>query len=225
MGQSVLLDVRGPNGRPSFLHSVFVIRVLHFFTIALSLYTVAHIYSSISHDSIITETTKCTYCRKSISIKVSSSILVILYHSQESSVCLLRRRGVLSAPAGKTAAKRMRAPRLEHDEGEQSICVCSVICRNDWGLSVGTVAGGFVAPGCIRLKRTVYLHWPHPEIPLCGCVACCTDDHVLETAVQSDPKEDGGRLDVVFFFYCSFSQLTLSPPPPSVTQRNVPSLS
>ena len=51
----------------------FVNNVIQFFVLGLSLYSIALIYTSISHDTIIKHTVKCKYCRKSISEKVSVS--------------------------------------------------------------------------------------------------------------------------------------------------------
>jgi len=53
----------------SFLNNVF-----NFLAIGLSLYTIALIYARVSHDSIIKQTVKCKYCRKSISPKAKRCI-------------------------------------------------------------------------------------------------------------------------------------------------------
>jgi len=52
----------------------FVDNVLSFFAIGLALYTIAQIYSWVSHDNIIKHTVKCKYCRKSISEKVCAGL-------------------------------------------------------------------------------------------------------------------------------------------------------
>jgi large conductance mechanosensitive channel len=46
-------------------------KIINFFAIALALYFIAHVYSNLTHDSIITKTAKCGYCRKAISLTVS----------------------------------------------------------------------------------------------------------------------------------------------------------
>lgn len=54
------------------VYSIFIYQVVSFVMIGFSLYGLAHIYQFISHDPIIKHTTKCKYCRQSISEKVSS---------------------------------------------------------------------------------------------------------------------------------------------------------
>ena len=56
--------------KPPSLVRLFLTHMLHFFTVAMALYFIAEVYSKVSRDSLITETMKCKYCRKSISRKV-----------------------------------------------------------------------------------------------------------------------------------------------------------
>ncbi|KAJ9604377.1 hypothetical protein H2200_011211 [Cladophialophora chaetospira] len=58
------------NGRGSS----FLNNVINFFALGFSLYAIALIYSSVSHDSIIKKTVKCKYCRKSISPKAKRCV-------------------------------------------------------------------------------------------------------------------------------------------------------
>lgn len=52
------------------LDSAFIDNAISFFGIGLALYTIAQVYSWISHDNIVKHSVKCKYCRKSISEKV-----------------------------------------------------------------------------------------------------------------------------------------------------------
>lgn len=49
----------------------FIDKVLNLLGVGLALYFVANVYAWVSHDSIIKQTVKCKYCRKSIGNKVS----------------------------------------------------------------------------------------------------------------------------------------------------------
>lgn len=50
--------------------SAFLDKVLNFLGVGLALYTLANVYGWVSKDSIIHQTVKCKYCRKTISDKV-----------------------------------------------------------------------------------------------------------------------------------------------------------
>ena len=101
---------------------LFIESVTHFFVVALALYTLAQVYSRASHESIITKTAKCKYCRKAISVKAQRC----------GSLFLCQLSPLLSdgfpqhfAPAGRTAVKMLpmvvvdqqkRAPRSSSRE-------------------------------------------------------------------------------------------------------------
>jgi hypothetical protein len=53
--------------------SLLADRMLSFLGLGLVLYAIASTYGLVTHDSIITHTTKCGYCRKSVSVKVRLS--------------------------------------------------------------------------------------------------------------------------------------------------------
>jgi hypothetical protein len=53
----------------------FLNKVISFFGIGLTLYTVGQVYTYFSEDVVIKRTVKCRYCRKWISSKVRSHVL------------------------------------------------------------------------------------------------------------------------------------------------------
>jgi large conductance mechanosensitive channel len=61
------------------VYSLFISNIIRFFAVALALYLIAQGYSKVSHDSIITKTTKCGYCCKFISLKVRQSMCLVSY--------------------------------------------------------------------------------------------------------------------------------------------------
>lgn len=52
------------------IYSLFIEQVVTFFGIGLSLYLLAQLYGTMSHDNIIKRTIKCRYCKKWCSEKV-----------------------------------------------------------------------------------------------------------------------------------------------------------
>jgi hypothetical protein len=61
-----------------FRNSVFINKILNFLGVGLALYAVASTYEWASNDSIIKHTVKCKYCRKRISVKVHSLLILDL---------------------------------------------------------------------------------------------------------------------------------------------------
>ena len=67
MGECIFFD---PWPRLKTPISVFLDKMFTFFSLGLVLYGIAQLYGFLSKDSIIKNTVKCPYCRKSISEKV-----------------------------------------------------------------------------------------------------------------------------------------------------------
>jgi len=63
------IEQAADDGAVTLSYGLFITHVIHFFAVAFALYTIAQVYSKVSHDSIITKTTRCGYCRKYISMK------------------------------------------------------------------------------------------------------------------------------------------------------------
>jgi len=63
------LQQAADDGAVALAYGLFITHTIHFLTVAAALYFIAQLYSAVSHDSIITETVKCRYCRKLISRK------------------------------------------------------------------------------------------------------------------------------------------------------------
>jgi len=57
------------DGAVTLAYGLFIMNLVRFFAVAFVLYLLAQSYSSFSKSSIILHTTKCTYCRKEISVK------------------------------------------------------------------------------------------------------------------------------------------------------------
>jgi large conductance mechanosensitive channel len=50
--------------------SLLIDRIILFLGLGLVLYGIASFYGLVTNDSIISHTTKCAYCRKTVSVKV-----------------------------------------------------------------------------------------------------------------------------------------------------------
>jgi hypothetical protein len=94
---------------PPSLVRLFLTHTLHFFTVAMALYFIAEVYSKVSRDSLITETMKCKYCRKSISRKVGDEACTFVFYLYLV-VTVSRPRDALSAAVGKTGVKTLTTP-------------------------------------------------------------------------------------------------------------------
>ena len=55
-------------------YGAFINKFLNFLGVAVSLFVVARIYSSVSHENIVKRQVKCKYCRKYISEKAKRCI-------------------------------------------------------------------------------------------------------------------------------------------------------
>ncbi|KAJ7591149.1 putative large-conductance mechanosensitive channel [Mycena floridula] len=62
------LQQASDDGAVTMAYGLFIMHLVRFFFIALTLYAVAQIYSAVSHENIINKTQKCVYCRKPISL-------------------------------------------------------------------------------------------------------------------------------------------------------------
>jgi len=61
------LQQAADDGAVTLAYGLFVMQLIRFFAVAITLYLLAQLYSTVAKDSIITRTTKCKYCRKAIS--------------------------------------------------------------------------------------------------------------------------------------------------------------
>jgi large conductance mechanosensitive channel len=61
------------DGAVVMAYGVFVSKLVNFLGVGLALYGLAGVYQWLSNDPIIKHTTRCKYCRKTISEKASTS--------------------------------------------------------------------------------------------------------------------------------------------------------
>jgi hypothetical protein len=74
---------------------------MSFVGVSLTLYAIGHLYTWISHDQVIKQTARCKYCRKFISEKVFTFLLVWKIPSPN----VFRHCAVSTVPAGWTVAR------------------------------------------------------------------------------------------------------------------------